>query len=201
MPKGVPNKYTKEQLGYLEANKEMPRQELTDAFNQKFGTSYSVQVLRTLCKRKGWYTGRNGKFGKDSQPWNKGTIGVMKANSGSWSKDKYPEWNRKPIGYERFHIDGYVMVKVAEPNKFKLKHVVIWEEANGPMPDKHVIRFRDGNKTNFELCNLVCVPLGVNALLNKKFKHSKADAEIKPLLVTMAQIEHKIYEKELVNAS
>lgn len=196
MAKGVPNKYTVEQLGYLEANKEMPRQELTDAFNAKFGTSYDKQVLRTLCKRKGWFTGRNGRFGKDSQPWNKGTVGVMKANSGSWTKTNRLEWNRKPIGYERFHIDGYVMVKVAEPNKFKLKHVFIWENANGPVPDKHVIRFKDGNKTNFNLDNLACISLGANARLNKQYKHGAADAELKPLLITMAQIDQKIYEKE-----
>jgi hypothetical protein len=196
MAKGVPNRYTQEQLAYLEANKEMPRQELTDAFNAKFGTCYCKQVIRTLCKRKGWFTGRDGKFGKDSQPWNKGTVGVMKANSGTWTKDNNPDWNRKPIGYERLHTDGYVMVKVAEPNKFKLKHVLIWETANGPVPDKHIIRLKDGNKTNFNLDNLVCIPLGANARLNKQYKHSQADVELKPLLVTMAQIDQKIYEKE-----
>lgn len=196
MAKGVPNPYTAEQLDYLKANAKTPRKLLAEMFNLKFGTDYNHGVIKTLCTRMGLRTGRNGKFGKDSQPWNKGTVGVMKANSGSWTKGSNSEWNRKPIGYERFHVDGYTMVKVAEPNKFKLKHVVIWENENGPMPDKHVIRFKDGNKTNFDLDNLVCIPLGVNARLNKQYKHSEADAELKPLLVTMAQIDQKIYEKE-----
>ena len=196
MAKGVPNPYTAEQLDYLKANAKTPRKLLAEMFNLKFGTDYRHGVIKTLCTRMGLRTGRNGKFGKDSQPWNKGTVGVMKANSGSWTKGSNSEWNRKPIGYERFHVDGYVMVKVAEPNKFKLKHVVIWENENGPMPDKHVIRFKDGNKTNFELDNLVCIPLGVNARLNKQYTHSEADAELKPLLVTMSQIDQKIYEKE-----
>ena len=194
MAKGVPNNYTQEQLAFLSTNREMPRRELTEKFNAKFGTDYNKEIIRTLCKRKGWYTGRDGKFGKDSQPWNKGTVGVMKANAGTWSKGNSPDWNRRPLGYERTHVDGYLMVKVSEPNEFKLKHVVIWEAENGPVPQSHVVRFKDGNKLNFDLENLICIPRGANVRLNKQYKHSEADAQLKPILVTMAQIDQKIYE-------
>lgn len=194
MAKGVPNRYTEAQLAFLKSNQQLPRKELTEMFNEKFGTDYSKDNIKAVCTRRGFKTGRTGRFGKESQPWNKGTVGLMKANSGTWSKDSHPEWNRKPIGYERTHVDGYIMVKVAEPNKFRLKHHVEWEKVNGPVPEGHVIRFKDGNKRNTDVSNLICVKFGVNAILNKKYACRDAESEMKPLLLTMAQIDHKIYE-------
>jgi hypothetical protein len=37
-------------------------------------------------------------------------------------------------------------VKVAEPNVFKLKHRIVWEKANGPIPENHVIAFNNLDK-------------------------------------------------------
>lgn len=65
--------------------------------------------------------------------------------------------NHKPLGYERINRDGYTEVKVAEPNVFRLKHRMIWEEANGPIPEGCNIQFRDGNKRNITLGNLYII--------------------------------------------
>ncbi len=37
-------------------------------------------------------------------------------------------------------------------------HRVIWEEAHGPIPAGHQVMFKDGNKRNFDLSNLECLP-------------------------------------------
>ena len=50
-----------------------------------------------------------------------------KARQTMFRKGNIPA-NHKPIGYERINVDGYVEVKVAEPNKFRLKHRIVWEE-------------------------------------------------------------------------
>jgi hypothetical protein len=81
-----------------------------------------------LCTRNKWNTGRTGCFEKGDKPWNTGTKGVCKPNSGNF-KSGQVSWNKKPVGYERIcSKDGYVIVKVAEPNVFKLKHRIVWKK-------------------------------------------------------------------------
>lgn len=81
--------------------------------------------------------------------------------------------NTKPIGYERLSRDGYIEVKVKmRPSKpkcngnFVPKHKLVWEAANGPVPEGCVITFKDGNKQNVALENLACITKKQNAVLN-----------------------------------
>ena len=62
--------------------------------------------------------------------------------------------NKKPVGYERISRDGYIEVKVAEPNVFKIKQRVIWEQHNGPIPEGMHVCFKDGDKSNLDIENL-----------------------------------------------
>lgn len=65
--------------------------------------------------------------------------------------------NHRPVGSERVNVEGYVEVKVSEPNKWRLKHRVVWEQANGPIPPGHNVQFRDGNRRNCGLSNLYLI--------------------------------------------
>ena len=61
-----------------------------------------------------------------------------------------------PIGIERWvHSRKYTLIKVAEPDSWKLKHHLIWEAANGLIPAGHIIAFADSNSHNLTLGNLV----------------------------------------------
>ena len=62
--------------------------------------------------------------------------------------------NHRPVGSERVNVNGYVEIKVEEPNRWRLKHRVVWEEANGPIPEGYNVQFRDGNGQNCELGTL-----------------------------------------------
>ena len=33
-------------------------------------------------------------------------------------------------------------------------HRVVWEQHHGPIPPKHVVRFKDGNTMNWDISNL-----------------------------------------------
>lgn len=48
-------------------------------------------------------------------------------------------------------------IKVAHPNRWKLRAVMVWEEANGPIPKGHVIHHDDRNALNDDLANLICL--------------------------------------------
>lgn len=62
-----------------------------------------------------------------------------------------------PVGTEVVSTDGYVKVKVADPNKWRLKHHLIWEEHNGPIPKGYNIQFKDKNPLNVTLDNLYII--------------------------------------------
>ena len=81
--------------------------------------------------------------------------------------------NTKPIGYERLSRDGYIEVKVkmrpSNPkcnDNFVPKHKIVWEAANGPVPEGCIVVFKDGNKQNITLENLACITRKQNAVLN-----------------------------------
>jgi hypothetical protein len=61
--------------------------------------------------------------------------------------------NYVPIGHETMRSDDYWWVKIAE-KKWELKHRLLWEKHNGPIPPGMLIIFRDGNPHNFSLDNL-----------------------------------------------
>jgi len=65
-----------------------------------------------------------------------------------------PNW--RPLGSERLSSSGYIQVKVG-PNQWRPKHLVIWEEENGPLLKQYALRFRDGNRKNVVLENLEMV--------------------------------------------
>lgn len=196
MPKGIAYRYPAEHLAFIKAHCTLPRAELTAKVNSHFNTTYSVNRIQALCKRRKWHTGRDGRFYIGHQAWNANSAGtgLCKANAGSWSTENKPDYNRKPLGHERLTKDGYTMIKVAEPDIFRLKQHVIYEQHHGSIPDQHVIRFKDSNPRNFDIHNLVAVPRGVNTILNRKYRHYLAINEIKPVLLTMAQIDHKLRE-------
>ena len=73
-----------------------------------------------------------------------------------FKKGNVPKCHR-PVGSERVNVDGYVEVKVAEPNKWRAKHRVEWEKAYGPIPKGCNIQFRNGNSQDIRLENLYMI--------------------------------------------
>jgi hypothetical protein len=69
--------------------------------------------------------------------------------------------NYKPIGTEKVDSMGYIKIKVKDAeiptghDAWKSKHALIWEFAYGPIPDNHVVVFKDGDKRNFDIDNLL----------------------------------------------
>ena len=62
-----------------------------------------------------------------------------------------------PVGSEVVSSDGYVKVKVAEPNRWRLKHRMIWEEHHGSIPKGYNIQFKDRNPLNVAIDNLYII--------------------------------------------
>lgn len=80
---------------------------------------------------------------------------------------------RAPVGSERDTGRGYVLVKVAEEaavaqskDNWRMKHELVYERENGPVPEGRVIVFADGDHGNLDPANLVAVPKRLIARLN-----------------------------------
>lgn len=63
--------------------------------------------------------------------------------------------NTKPIGTIRVGTKGYFVIKTAGDRNWVLLHRKIWEDAYGPIPKDKIVAFKDKNKENCTLENLM----------------------------------------------
>lgn len=171
---------------------------LTPAFNAAFGTDKTEAQIFGCVKRYGIKSGRTGNFQKGHVPVNKGKKGPPpkgKQLNTIFKKGQAPR-NKKPIGHERIDSqDGYVYVKTDQKNPwtgaqgwYRQKHVVTWEQHNGPVPKGHCVLLKDGNKQNCsDINNLMLVTRGQLAQLNKT-KLINAPAELKEAALVTVDI-------------
>ena len=193
MAKGIAIKYSQEQLDFIQSNCSMERKSLAEKVNTIFGTTYSVDQIKSLCTRKKWNTGRTGYFQKGSTPPNKGTKGLTSTNKTSFKKGQIT-WNKKPVGYERIcSKDGYVLIKTEEPNLFELKHRVVWEKANGSIPENHVVAFKNQDRTDCRLENLILMSKGEMVRYAQSFQ-KLANTENNESCLLMAKLKNKKHQ-------
>lgn len=191
--KGVSKLFTPDQIQFFKDNYPlMSRKELTAAFNEKYGTQFKQQQIVGFLKANKIKSGRTGYYSKGQKSWNKGTKGLMKPNSGSFKKGQQPH-NLKPAGSERTNVDGYREVKIAGCKAWKLKQRVIYEQHIGPLNECDVVRFKDGNKLNFDPSNLVKLSRAEHHFLNQ-LDHNNAPDELKPTLNLLAKLKAKTGE-------
>ena len=170
--KGVKNKkpqhrWTDEEKEYLASIvKGKTYKELLALMNEKFDYEFSSQQIESALRRYNLKTGNTGQFKKYQEPWNKGLKGYMGANKTSFKKGTIPP-NYKPVGTERFAKDGYIEVKVKDPNVWELKHRYIYEKYHGKIPNGYNVIFADKNISNFDIDNLILVSKAEMLILNK----------------------------------
>lgn len=164
-------KYTDEMKQFiLENYKGKGNQELTDLFNQKFNTKITKERMKGYKGNNKLDSGLRFRFKKGHIPYNKGKKMPKevyeKAKHTMFEKGHIPS-NHRPVGSERILKDGYIEVKVAEPNKWKLKQRLVYEKHKGKIPEGSTIIFLDGNKLNLNIDNLKCVTRSELLYLNR----------------------------------
>jgi hypothetical protein len=173
--------------------------ELTNMFNTQFGMNLKVSTMISLADRHGLHNGIDSRFNKGWEPtqFKKGHIPFNKGKKGTggWEPTQFKKGNmpvnHREVGSERINVDGYIEIKVAEPNKWRLKHNVIWEEHNGPVPKGHAVIFGDGNTLNCDPNNLILVSRQQLLTLNRK-KLIQNDADLTRTGVIIADLYQKI---------
>jgi hypothetical protein len=135
------------------------------------GLKKSKEYLAILLERESKKLaefGKNYQFKKGNVPYNYGqkmsTILYEKCKKTMFKKGRKPH-NTRQEGDESKSTDGYTYVKIAD-NDWRLKHRVVYENVNGPIPDDHIVVFKDNNLTNFDINNLLLISKADNMLRN-----------------------------------
>ena len=188
--RGVLKAFTQEQMEYLKDQyKLLDVNELTAAFNQKFGTSKETSKVRAFLKNHGIRSGRTGQFVPAQTSWNSGMVGWSAGGRSVETRFKpgRSSLNIKPVGSTRVDTDGYKMIKIAMPNKWRGAHLVEWEKHFGPIPKGMRVHFKDSDRTNCSIDNLILVTAAQSAVMNK-MGLGRVDPEFKQAAIALADI-------------
>lgn len=163
--------------------------EIRAMFLEKFSIELSESQIGNFKNKYKIHSGtRGGCFKKGQVPMNKG----KKMSPEIYEKVKHTMFhkghtpvNHRPVGSERINVDGYTEIKVAEPNKWKLKQRLVYEEYYGvTLTSNDVIIFLDGNKQNLDINNLykmtraALVRYNQDRLYSDNLEQSKAAANV-----------------------
>lgn len=164
-------------------------------FEREFGIPITPYNMRTLCKRAGLRRNTQHRYSESEEQWlrenantipynklsdefekifgvkvSKGglnqhciKIGIFSENPNEFN-NRTP-WRKYPIGTERLDKRyGCMLVKTEKGWINKARY--LYEQVYGPIPAKHQVIFLDGDRTNYDLDNLYCIPLKYIYLLN-----------------------------------
>ncbi|HRN83269.1 MAG TPA: HNH endonuclease [Hyphomicrobium sp.] len=203
--------YSAEELSWIEARAQRDRRETHAAFVAAFGRQdLTLQNFNALCKRKGWLTGRTGRYEPGHAPANKGKTCAPgtggrhpNARRTQFRKGQLPH-NTKYLGHERVSKDGYVEISVDQVNphtgferRYVLKHRHLWEKQNGPLPAGMCLKCVDGNRLNTDPSNWTAIPRAMIPHLGGRYglDYDAAEAELKPTIMALARLKTAANEK------
>lgn len=139
------HRYSKQEQDFLKEhfNGCNSYQELTDKFNENFGTSLKMVNVRECCNKRLHMKGmpNTGEFKKGGKPRDLPIGTIRKSQVGTYIK----------IGNEDAHISGY------EPPNWIPYQQYIWEKEYGPINKGEFVMFLDGNAENFNINNLAVI--------------------------------------------
>lgn len=190
-------KWTDEEKEYLkEITPGRHYKEILELMNERFDRPFRMEQIKGAIARYKLHTGFTGRFEKGNIPFNKGKKGICpKKCERTWFKKGETPINHRPVGSERVDVDGYILVKVEEPSVWRLKHRVVWEKVNGPIPKNHVVIFLDGDKSNVNIDNLALVSRSELLIANQR-KLLKSNAELSKVGINIAKVQSKINKRK-----
>lgn len=140
--------------------------------------------------------GKTTRFRKGLIPTNKGKKieeymspeAIAKVRKTTFKKGHVPA-NHKPIGHQRITKEGYIEMKVEEPNVFELLHRWLWVKYNGPIPKGTIITFINGDKKDVRIDNLQMLSMKDNMKRNTIQRYPE---ELKEMIRLTGKLNRKI---------
>ena len=162
-------------------------QAMADLVNAHFGTSFTKDQMKAYFGRNKLDSGLTGRFEKGNVPANKGKTwneymspeGQAASRRTTFKPGHMPHNGGAPVGTIRLRHEHknrpgshpYYWQKVAEPNVWRMKHVIEWEEHNGPIPEGCMVTFANGDTLNWQIDNLILETQAQHAVKNRHHIH------------------------------
>ena len=152
--------------------------EMAKMVNERFGTSFTPGMMKQVRQRHGIRSGCTGWYQKGHPPGNKGLRqedymspeAIEKTRATRFKKGDRPP-NELPVGSVVVNSYGYKLRKRrmegALWERWEFLHKAVWEERNGPVPEGMVVTFKDSDRLNCDIDNLILVTRGENAALTR----------------------------------
>lgn len=154
--------------------------DMANMVNERFGTYFTPSGMKQFRQRHGIRSGVTGWYQKGHPPGTKGkTIEEIckhdpakleRVRATQFKKGSRPK-NEMPIGTITRTTEGYLIRKKqmegSQWERWEFLHRAVWEEHNGSVPEGMVITFKDGNKENCDISNLILVSRGEMAVMAK----------------------------------
>lgn len=169
------HRYSEEQKEFIITNNYGKySKELAEMFNQHFNTNITAKEIAYFRRNHKLKSGLTGQFKKGNVAHNKGKKqieymsqeDIEKTKETRFKKGNKPK-NYRPVGSERITKDGYIEVKVADPNKWETKNKIIYKQYFGDIPKGHKVIYADGNKLNNDINNLILVSNNEELIMNR----------------------------------
>ena len=136
---------------------------------REFGKEYEPKQIKAFYKNHNLDSGLTGRFTPGHEPQNKGKkVGSHPNSVATQFKKGNKPHNALAVGSEVIRTDGYHQTKIAEPNVWRLTHLLMWEQAYGEIPKGMLVEFKDGNRDNIEPTNLILLTKQEHIEMNRK---------------------------------
>ena len=138
------------------------------------------------------------RFQKGRTPENKGkrvSPEVYEKMSSTMFKKGHTPANHREVGSERINKDGYIEIKVAEPNRWRLKHRLIWEQHNGIIPEGCNVQFKNHNTQDCRIENLYLISRAEQIAKENSY-WAKYPKEIQELIHLKGLVNRAIHKAE-----
>lgn len=131
--------------------------------------------------------GTGTRFEKGHATWNKGMKGLSLSDGRTQFKPGQKPTNTLPIGSLRITKDGTLQRKISDAKgnnskRWRGVHELVWVEANGPVPDGHIVVFKQGERTDkleeITLDRVECISFAENMRRNTVHNLPKELAEL-----------------------
>ena len=144
--------------------------EMANMVNEKFGTNFSQTGMKQFRQRHGIKSGCTGWYQKGHPPGTKGkTLAeickndpdkIARVKSTQFPKGHKPV-NELPVGTVTKTTSGYLIrkkqIEGSQWERWEFVHKAVWIEHNGEIPEGMVVMFKDNNKENCDISNLMLV--------------------------------------------
>ena len=103
--------------------------------------------------------------------------------------------NHRDVGEERVNVYGYIEIKVSEPNTWRLKHRVMWEQVYGTIPMGYNVQFKNHNPLDCRIENLYLISKA-DQMANENSFYAKYPKKIQEIIRLKGVVNRAIHKAE-----